>query len=460
MEQAIREALNEAWAPDGTPREPYLDLLASLERRDLRELGEAVTAGAAELGVTHGAHDANHPYAFDPMPRVFTAAEWRTVEAGLVQRVRALEAFLADVYGPQESLRAGVVPREAVESCVWMEPIVRELPAPPAWIGVAGPDVVRDGDGRLVVLEDNVRTPTMLAYAVAARTVIDRVLGPDAPPARPVEAPLVELLRRVLGGPGAQVAIMSEGAGNAVQWEVEALGRLLGAPVVQPHELRDRGGLLEVSATGAPVDVLWRRTSEERLLGDDGRPNHLGELLLGPLRAGALRVVNAFGTGVADDKRVYPYVEDLVRFFCGEEPLIRSIPTYDLADAAQRDEALDRLHELVVKPRAGSGGYGVVVGPAATREQLAEARAAVLERPEGFVAQETVAISTHPTLVNGALEPRHLDLRPFVFCDGETAQALPGGLSRFALDEGDVVVNSSQGGGGKDVRVLPDAVGP
>jgi carboxylate-amine ligase len=451
------QPLDEARAPDGAPRAHYATLLDALAARDLGELGRAVARGAEELGMMHGAHDAAHPYALDPVPRLFTAAEWRMLEAGLAQRVRALEAFVADVHGPQAALRDGVVPRAAVETCVWFEAPVLELPAPPVWIAVAGPDVVRDGEGRLVVLEDNVRTPTMMGYAVAARRVLDRALGADAPPAAPIEDLLVELLRRVLGGAGARVAILSDGAANAVQWEVEHLGRLLGAPVLEPRELRDRDGRLTRRDTGEAVDVLFRRTSEERLLADDGRPNELGELLLGPLRAGTLRVANAFGTGVADDKRVYPHVEDLVRYFTGEAPLVRSVPTYDLADPAQRAEAMERLDELVVKPRGGSGGYGVVVGPKATDEQLAEARAAVRERPEAFVAQAPVAISTHPTLVDGELVPRHLDLRPFVFSDGETWQALPGGLSRYALGEGDVVVNSSQGGGGKDVRVLPDA---
>jgi carboxylate-amine ligase len=205
------------------------------------------------------------------------------------------------------------------------------------------------------------------------------------------------------------------------------------------------------------VNVLWRRTSEERLLDDDGRPNALGSRLLGPLHAGTLRVVNAFGTGVADDKRIYPYVEELVRFYTGDEPLVPSVRSYDLADEGQRAAAFERLDELVVKPRTGSGGFGVVVGPRAAPDQLRAARDAIAAQPGAYIAQETVSISTHPTLVGGRLAPRHLDLRPFVFHDGRVVQVLPGGLSRFALEEGDLVVNSSQGGGGKDVRVLPDA---
>ncbi len=453
--------MDEARTDDGGEREAYAGVLRAIESRDLAAVAERTVAATAALGVTHGAGDALHPFAIDPVPRLFTAAEWRALEAGLAQRVRALEAFVADVYGPQRALAAGVVPRDAVESCVWFERDMLELEPPPVWIGVAGPDVVRDGHGRLVVLEDNVRTPTMMAYAVAARQVVEQALGTALPPAREVREALAGLLRRVFAaaspsGDAPSVAVLSDGADNAVRWEVDALGPLLGVPVAEPHELRDDGGTLRLRADGRPIDVLFRRTSEERLRGDAGAPSYLGELLLGPLRAGTLRVVNAFGTGVADDKRIYPYVEDLVRFFCGEEPLIASVPTYDLADPAQREAALERLDELVVKPRTGSGGFGVVVGPLASAEQRREVRRAVQADPGHFLAQETVAISTHPTLIDGALRPRHLDLRPFVFCDGASVEVLPGGLSRFAVEEGDLVVNCSQGGGGKDVRVLPD----
>ena len=453
--------MDEARADDGSAREPYAAVLDALEGADLPDVGRRVAAATAELGVTHGAGEACHPFVIDPVPRVFAAEEWRALEAGLAQRVRALEAFVADVHGEQAALAAGVVPREAVESCVWFEPDVRELPPPPLWIGVAGPDVVRDGRGRLVVLEDNVRTPTMMAYAVVARRVVDATLDTAAPSAVAVEEPLVAALWRTLaaaapdGIDDASVAILTEGAANALRWEIEALGRLLDVPVVEPADLEVRRGRLCVRATGARVDVVFRRTSEERLRDGHGRLNVLGELLLDPLRAGTLRVVNAFGTGVADDKRIYPHVEDLVRFFCCEEPLVRSVATYDLADAARRAEAMSRLEELVVKPRGGSGGFGVVVGPRASPRELDATRDAIRVDPARFVAQEAVEISTHPTLVDGRLEPRHLDLRPFAFCDGERVRVLPGGLSRFALAAGDLVVNCSQGGGGKDVRVMP-----
>jgi carboxylate-amine ligase len=245
-----------------------------------------------------------------------------------------------------------------------------------------------------------------------------------------------------------------------VTWEIDRLAELAGAPALQAHQLRVDGDRV-LLPDGRAVDVLWRRTSEERLVDDDGEPNVLGALLLGPLRAGTVAVVNAFGTGVADDKRTYAYVEDLVRFFTGEEPLLRSQPTADLGDPAQRDAVLPRLEELVLKPRSGSGGHGVLVGPRATPEQLAEVRALVEADPTGWVAQEPVAISTHPTVVDDVLAPRHVDLRPFVLCTGdgpddteEDIVVLPGGLTRVALTEGDLVVNCSQGGGAKDTWVV------
>ena len=205
-------------------------------------------------------------------------------------------------------------------------------------------------------------------------------------------------------------------------------------------------------ADRSPVDVVWRRTNEDRLRGDDGRPTALGAVLVEPLRRGAVRVVNAFGTGIADDKRTYVYVERLVRFFCGAEPLLRSVPTWDLAVDEQRADALARIDELVFKPRDGAGGAGIVLGAQASDDELADLRDAVAADPSAWIAQAPVALSTHPTVVDGRLEPRHVDLRPFVV----GGRVWPGGLSRFAPGPGELVVNCAQGGGGKDVWVLPD----
>ena len=437
------DAVDEALAPDGTPLPAYAGVLAALDGMGPAAAGEAVDAVMVRDGVRYGTGDG--AFHLDPVPRVFAAAAWERLAAGLRQRVRALEAFVADAHGARTAWAAGVVPADLLDACPWAEPV----PSVARWISVYGPDVVRAPNGELLVLEDNLRTPTLMAFALAARRAVPPVL-PGAPSPVPVE----DALRDLLGGlvaEDASVAILGRDPGNAAWWEVEELGRLTGWPVAALEDLAPAGDRVVLRDGGRPVDVLWRRTSEERLHGDDGAPNALGELLGPALAAGTLEVLNAFGTGVADDKRTFPYVEDLVRFFCGEEPLLRSIPSWDLGVAAHRADALGRMDELVLKPRTGSGGYGVVLGPHAASDELAAVRSAIEADPAGWIAQEPVALSTHPTVVDGALAPRHVDLRPFVI----GGAVLPGGLSRFAVAEGDLVVNCAQGGGGKDVWVLP-----
>ncbi len=402
-------------------------------------------------GVLHGAGDDAHALAVDAVPRVFGAAEWARLEAGLAQRIGALEAFVADAFGDREAFRAGVVPPDLLDRCAWFEDDVATLVQRGARIGVAGPDIVRDASGELRVLEDNVRTPTLMTFAVAARRFVTAALaGGGRPQPRPFEDALRAALLE-MAGDGA-VVILGREPGNIVWWELEQLSRMTGWPLVGLEDVAERDGRLVLRADGSPVDVVWRRTNEDRLRDDDGQLTDLGAVLIEPLRSGALRVVNAFGTGIADDKRTYVYVEGLVRFYCGQEPLLRSVPAWDLAVDDQRTEALDRLDELVVKPRDGAGGEGIVLGPQASEEELTTLRAQIDADPSAWIAQEPVALSTHPTVVDGRLEPRHVDLRPFIV----GGRVLPGGLSRYAQGAGDLVVNCAQGGGGKDVWVLPD----
>ena len=420
-----------------------------LDGIDLGCAASEVMRRAAGEGVLHG----DHVLHIDPVPRVFGAREWGVLTAGLVQRVNALEAFLHDIAGPRHVFADGVVPADLLDGNPWYEHAAATLPAPPVRIGVAGPDVVRDASGELVVLEDNVRTPTLQAYALAARRAVQRTLRSTTLQPRPIHAELLDLLRwlALAAAPDVDrplVAILGNDPGNLVQWEIEELGRLTGWPVVGIADLRCRGDRVTLP-DGRPVDVLWRRTSDE-LLGDVGRT------LEPALRAGTLRILNAFGCAAADDKRTYPYVEDLVRYFCCEEPIVRSIPAYDLGNPEHRREALDRLGELVLKPRGGCGGRGVTLGPRATRSELESVRAAIDLQPSEWIAQELVALSTHPTVVDGVLEPRHVDLRPAIVAGPAGYGVLPGGLSRFAPAAGDLVVNCTQGGGGKDVWVLDD----
>ncbi|MGY1695655.1 circularly permuted type 2 ATP-grasp protein [Geodermatophilus sp. SYSU D00814] len=450
---SLAAGLDEALLPDGGDREHAAAAMAAVRAYGPGALAADVARAAADLDLQHGPAAESHLFTVDPVPRVLARAEWEELAAGLDQRLRALEAFVADAHGPREAVRAGVVPAEVLDTNRYLAP---GLPAPRRWIGMAGPDVVRGADGRLVVLEDNVRTPTLLAYALAARDLVAPRLGVEPGPA-PVREAAVAAVRRMLADatdrPDPVVAVLGDGPRSAVAWEIDRLGEMVDAPVVLPGQLTLRGEELRLP-DGRRVDLLWRRTSEERLTDDDGRPNELGELLTGPLRAGTVTVVNAFGSGVADDKRTFPYVEDLVRFFLGEQPRLRSQPAYDLDDPAQCRAALDRLPELVLKPRSGSGGHGVLIGPRASADELGRARAAVLADPGEWIAQEPVALSTHPTVVDGALAPRHVDYRPYAFCTDEGTTVLPGGFTRVSLTEGELVVNASQGGGGKDTWVV------
>ena len=424
---------------------------AAVAGLDLADLAARTAQAVRDEGMDIGGLSGPELLQVDPLPRVVGGREWDRLADGLAQRVRALESFLRD---PSRAVRAGVVPADVVDTCLYRE----GGPAPAAvTLGVAGPDVVRTPAGELVVLEDNLRTPTLMGYAETVRRIVAAEL-PGAP--RPYATELVPALSAVLRAAAPEVddpvvAVLGDLRGSNVRWEPRRLAGLMGVPLVDLDELTAVGDRLRLP-DGRLVDVLWRRTSEERLLGDDGHPNRLGTALLPGLRRGSLQVVNPFGTGLADDKRTYPHVEDLVRFELGEEPRVRSVRTLDLGSPAGREEALDRLDELVVKPRTGSGGRGVTVMPAASPERRRAARAEVLRAPSAWVAQEPVLLSTCPTVVGGRLEDRHVDLRPCVLSDGTSVTVLPGGLTRVAPRAGELVVNCSQGGAAKDTWVLDE----
>ncbi|MBE2317663.1 circularly permuted type 2 ATP-grasp protein [Solirubrobacter sp. CPCC 204708] len=419
---------------------------SAVEPRRALAAAAALRADVARERIVHGAGPDEHLFHVDPVPRAFAVDEWETLSRGMVQRVRALEAFAADAHGGRHAVHAGVVPADVLATSRYLEPA---LPVPHRYIGFAGPDVVRDGEGRLVVLEDNVRTPTMVLFALALRRLVARHVdgGPDPQAlATRVRETLWRMLRAASPAPDPNVAVLGDLGRSALRWELRATAELLGVPLLELDDVRTERDRL-IGPDGRAIDVLWRRTSEERLRDDAGELNALGRALLGPIEAGTLAVVNAFGAGIADDKRVFPYVEDVIRFFLCEEPLLRSVPTFDAAST------LERAHELVLKPRSGSGGYGVCIGPHATRDQLDEVRAAVERDPGEWIAQEPVALSTHPTVVGGRLEPRHVDLRPFACWDGERHVVLPVAFTRVALERDNLIVNASQGGGGKDTWV-------
>jgi uncharacterized circularly permuted ATP-grasp superfamily protein len=449
---------DEAFAATGAPRHPYAELLGALARQGLQPLRERVRSSVAATGLGFGP---GREIAVDPVPRLIEASEWERLEAGLLQRTRALNEFVADAYGPQLIFEAGVVPRRLLETSAGFDPAMRGLldPAvPPAT--VAGLDLVRDEDGELRVLEDNLRMPSGACYAMAVREAVAAEIEAPLRPRRLGDyagALRAAILAAAPAGRDEPVAaLLSDGPGQGTWYEHHRLSRELRLSIVTPDQLEtDRGQLFaRIGREREQVDVLYRRLDEDRLSQPDGTPTALGALLLPALQSGRLRCANAFGTGLGDDKLAHAYVERMVEFYLGEAPLLRSVPSYDLSDARDRKTALERLEELVIKPRSGFGGQGVTIMPRATEPQRQRAIGLLQRRPEQFIAQETVEISSHPTIVAGALAPRRVDLRPFVVSGPGGATAMTGGLTRYARDAGEMVVNSSQGGGCKDTWVL------
>ncbi len=454
---------DEAFVPTGAPRPPYAELLGALAQRDLVVLRERVRSNVSSLGLTFGP---GQPIVVDPVPRLLDAAEWAVVQPGLEQRARALNAFLADVYGGQRIFDAGVVPRALLETSSGYEPKMHGLldPAVPA-ATVAGLDLIRDEEGNLLVLEDNLRMPSGATYAIAVReAVAPEIAAATVPlPQGNYVAALGAAIRAAAPGRDeASAAILSDGPESGAWYEHQRLARELEIPVVQPRQLQTERGRLyarESARARRQVDVLYRRTDEDRLSTPEGGPTALGELLLPALEAGRLRCVNAFGTGVADDKLAHTYAEEMIRFYLGEEPALRSVPSFDLAREEDRERAMGRLDELVLKPRDGFGGSGVTIMPRATAAQRRRAIGLVRRRPQGFVAQETIQLSSHPTVCGARLRPRRIDLRPYVVSGPAGATTMVGGLTRYARGAGEMVVNSSRGGGCKDTWVVAGGSG-
>src|SRR4051794_15128533 len=456
---------DEGFAADGSPRPASRAALDAVLRADPASLPDRVARTLQRGGVRFSSVEGDLQFYVDPVPRVITAAEWEPVKRGLAQRVRALNAFVADVYGAQRIVAEGVVPESVISSADYFEPgMVGFVPPSGVWIGVAGLDIVRDHTGEWLGVEDNVRTPSGFAYLPAARhALLEHIsVPPDATP-RPLNGE-VDLLADALRGAAPEsarghraplAAVLTDGEHNSAYWEHAWLSRQLGIPLIDPAELEVRDAQLWLRPRGLRearrIDVVYRRTNADRLDTDIGR------LLIEPVRRGQLGLVNQYGTGVADDKLTHAYVEDMIRFYVGEEPVLRSVPTYDLAQPGQLEEALDVFDQLVIKPRAGHGGVGVLIAPRASRAEIEDTRKAVIEDPGAWIAQRMVMLSTHPTVVEGGrLAPRHIDLRPFVFLGEDcNPRVLPGGLTRVARTEGALVVNSSQNGGAKDTWVLP-----
>ncbi len=449
---------------------PLAQALGPVAGSDLLDRAEALTRGYTDQGITFSHSGQDRPFPLDPFPRILDAAEWSTLERGLVQRVRALEMFLGDVYGAQQILADRVVPRRLVTSCSqFCRQVAGIVPPTGVRVHVAGIDVIRDGAGTLRVLEDNLRSPSGVSYVMENRRAMASVFPElfDRYPVSPVQDygfRLLGVLRAAAPASAVDptVVVLTPGVYSAAYFEHSLLARHMGVELVEGRDLVVRGTTLYLRTTVGEqrVDVVYRRVDDEFLdpLHFDG-DSVLGVAgLLGVVRAGNVVLANAVGNGVADDKGIYTYVPDMVRYYLGEEPLLPNVETVRCWVPEERADALSRMDELVFKPVEGYGGHGIVFGPDADERELAALRARVEADPRGWIAQPVLDLSTVPTLVGDRLAPRHVDFRPFVLNDGASTWVLPGGLTRVALPADSLVVNSSQGGGSKDTWVLADPV--
>ena len=402
---------------------------------------------------------------FDIIPRIIPAAEWAQLEAGLVQRVKTLNMFIHDIYHDQNIVKAGVIPAEQIFRNAQYRPEMQGISvASDIYAHIAGVDIVRAGQGEFYVLEDNLRVPSGVSYMLEDRKMMMR-LFPDlfaqhkiAPVAHYPDM-LLDNLRSVapVGVTDPTVVVMTPGMYNSAYFEHAFLAQQMGVELVEGQDLFVNDNAVYMRTTRGPkrVDVIYRRVDDDFLdplafradssLGVPG--------LLSVYRAGRVTLANAIGTGVADDKSIYPFVPDMVRFYLSEEPILNNVPTYQCRKKEDLAYTLANLPQLVVKEVHGAGGYGMLVGPASTRDEIEAFRQRVIAKPDGYIAQPTLALSACPTFVESGIAPRHIDLRPFVL-SGKTVSMVKGGLTRVALKEGSLVVNSSQGGGTKDTWVL------
>ncbi|MEV1135021.1 circularly permuted type 2 ATP-grasp protein [Rhodococcus coprophilus] len=454
---------------EGKVRPPYRRLHQILESKgpeDLAARTDALGRAFTDQGVTFSLSGQERPFPLDMVPRLIAAAEWNRLEKGIRQRVRALELFLADVYGEQSILRDRVIPKRLVTSC---EHFHRQaagiVPPNGVRIHVAGIDLIRDEKGTFRVLEDNLRSPSGVSYVMENRRVMARV-APDLfvqHKVRPVGDYALHLLRalRAAAAPNAAdptVVVLTPGLANAAYFEHSLLARQMGVELVEGRDLFCRDNIVYMRTTEGEqqVDVIYRRIDDDFLDPLQFRPDSvLGVAgLLNAARAGNVVISSAVGNGVGDDKLVYTYVPDIIDYYLGEKPLLPNVDTLRCWLDEEREEVLDRIDELVIKPVEGSGGYGIVFGPDASAAELKTMARKIRANPRAWIAQPVVQLSTVPTRAGDTLAPRHADLRPFAVNDGEEIWILPGGLTRVALPEGSLVVNSSQGGGSKDTWVL------
>jgi uncharacterized circularly permuted ATP-grasp superfamily protein len=466
---------DEMYNADGSVREPYRALAQWLKEQPDKALTLMQSDAEAifrKLGITfavYGSEEGTEKVIpFDVIPRIIAAQEWRKLSKGIEQRVKALNAFLYDIYHRQEILKAGRIPETLILQNSAFAPEMMGLePAKGVYAHIIGVDIVRVGPDEFYVLEDNLRTPSGVSYMLEDREAM-MMLAPDLfqrQKVAPVET-YPENLRRTLesvapsGAGGApNIVVLTPGIYNSAYFEHSFLADQMGATLCEGPDLFVDGGKVYMRTTTGPerVDVIYRRIDDDYLDPLTFRPDSMLGVpgLFNAYRAGNVTLVNAPGTGIADDKAVYTYVPEIVEFYLGEKALLQNVPTYNCTDEEQRNWVLANIADLVVKEVHGSGGYGMMVGPTSSKAMHAEFRKKIEARPDNYIVQPTLALSTCPTYVNAGIAPRHVDLRPYVLV-GDEVRITPGGLTRVALKKGSLVVNSSQGGGTKDTWVLED----
>jgi uncharacterized circularly permuted ATP-grasp superfamily protein len=458
------------------PRPPYGRYDAWFQSEDLRELRKKSTEAERffrRTGITFNVYGQNEAderlIPFDIVPRIISAREWARLTKGIEQRVRAINAFLYDIYHRQEILRAGRVPKELIERNVAFLPqMIGVSPPGGIYTHIVGTDLVRTGEDDFYVLEDNARTPSGVSYMLENRETMLQMFPElfSKIKVREVSDYPVQLRRSLAAcspnksSGGCTVAVLTPGIHNSAYFEHAFLADHMGVELVEGHDLRVVDGRIAMRTTRGyqAIDVLYRRVDDDFLDPLNFNPSSMLGVpgIMDVYRSGGITIANAPGTGIADDKAIYSYIPEIIEFYTGEKAILKNVPTWRCSEADALAYVLDHLDELVVKEVHGSGGYGMLVGPAASKKELAAFRAKLTARPSNYIAQPTLALSTVPILTQKGLAPRHVDLRPFVLMSPDKIQITPGGLTRVALKQGSLVVNSSQGGGTKDTWVLEE----
>ena len=471
----LNECFDEMFEADAQARPQYRPLLArllDLPADDLRRRQREADAAFLQQGITFTVYGdkggTERVFPYDLVPRVLTAREWDAIARGLGQRLLALNHFLEDVYGEGRILAAGIVPRDLVFSAQHYRREMRGLFARrDVRISVAGTDLVRLPDGSFAVLEDNLRVPSGVSYMLTNRTITKRVFPQlfsdyEIQPIDHYPQALLATLRTIAPPLAAdpQIVVLTPGVFNSAYFEHAFLARQMGVELVEGRDLLVHDNVVYMRTTGGlrRVDVIYRRVDDDFLDPLAFRPDSsLGVPgIFNAYRAGNVAITNAIGTGVADDKAVYAYVPAIIKFYLGEEPILPNVQTYLLSNESDRRYTLEHLDQLVVKAVGESGGYGMLIGPHSTTAEREDFRRRILANPRNYIAQPTLALSRSPSFLEDSVEPRHVDLRPYVLCNGDSCTVVPGGLTRVALRRGSLVVNSSQGGGSKDTWVLSE----